>query len=895
MSILVVSSNPSALKQMARFLETPEKVDFSTANSAQEALNQLKQKVFDVVICSAVLPGGAGLDLLRKLRQNGLTVPFILVAEAENDQAEIEALSLGAERYINVGGRLEVGKAELRQALASLVEKKTILDNWRVSEEKFYTLIDSAKDGIAMIDEQGRLVHWNNTCEQIFGYKKEEVLGKKLHFLMPPERVPAFEEANKNMYSKFQASSGAFSVKAVPMPGVRKDGTGVQTEMSMSFLSIGTNWLGLAIIRDVTERIKTENEILLEKERSKAILDSSPDAITFLDLNGKIVDCNEATLNLFGYSKEDLIGRDGLDLAVETDRNIVRLFGEKVLRKGVVRNEEARGLKKTGETFIAEFSGSRFIDNKGQPSGFVLTIKDRTESKKAEVALQNSEEHFRSLAENSPNMIFISIKGKLVYVNKETELVIGYTKEEFYSPDFDFMQLIAPEFKETVKSKFNRHMSGEEIGPYECKLVTKQGLTREVIINSREIRYNDEPALLGIATDITERKNATLEAVRAKEQFRVYVENSPVAVFVADSEGQYEYVNDAASKLLGYTRDELLTMSIIQLIFQEDIQAALAKFVEVKETGRSLSEIALKTKSGSPVYVILNSVKLPNGNLLAFCENVTERKKAEKEMRIQTERLKATFAASPDAIISINMEGNIVDCNEETLRIFNYPSKESLIGKPSLELAPESERPKLAGELRAVLENSKLVRNEEFVGVKGSGEEFNIEVSESTLKDYSGQPAGIIVTVRDVTERKKAEEQIRLLSSVVQQTVEGIAVSDTQGKILFVNSAWLKMHNFKEEEESTLAGQWVMKFYCNQQLEAIDKNFQPDTTFRGRITQVKKDGTTFAALATLSPLRNEKGEVIGIIHMAKPLTEIVRDIRDVKSANACAIKKEEAK
>ena len=109
--------------------------------------------------------------------------------------------------------------------------------------------------------------------------------------------------------------------------------------------------------------------------------------------------------------------------------------------------------------------------------GTLALMADITERKNAETSLKNSEEKFRNLAEQSPNIIFINQKGKVVYANTEAEKATGYTKEEFYSPKFNFMDLIAPESKEFVKSQFIKHMKGEDVRPYEYKLISKKGQT----------------------------------------------------------------------------------------------------------------------------------------------------------------------------------------------------------------------------------------------------------------------------------------------------------------------------------------------------------------------------------------------------------------------------------
>jgi PAS domain S-box-containing protein len=138
--------------------------------------------------------------------------------------------------------------------------------------------------------------------------------------------------------------------------------------------------------------------------------------------------------------------------------------------------------------------------------------------------------------------------------------------------------------------------------------------------------------------DITERKK-TEDAVRAgEERLKIYLESTPVAVFVANREGKYIYVNQGARDLLQYSNDELLSMSIPQVLHEQSLSEGLKQFALLKQTGKSKSELCLKRKDGSPVYVILAAIELPNGNLIANCEDITERKELEKQLQVK-ERL----------------------------------------------------------------------------------------------------------------------------------------------------------------------------------------------------------------------------------------------------------------
>ena len=130
---------------------------------------------------------------------------------------------------------------------------------------------------------------------------------------------------------------------------------------------------------------------------------------------------------------------------------------------------------------------------------------------KAQIALQESEQKFRTLAEQSPNMIFINKNGRVVYVNPRCEELLGYSTDEFLAQDFDFLSLIAPEYYDLIEENMAKHLRGEDVPSEEYALFTKTGKRIEYILTTRLIPYENEPALLGFVTDITHRKKLERE------------------------------------------------------------------------------------------------------------------------------------------------------------------------------------------------------------------------------------------------------------------------------------------------------------------------------------------------------------------------------------------------
>jgi len=136
-----------------------------------------------------------------------------------------------------------------------------------------------------------------------------------------------------------------------------------------------------------------------------------------------------------------------------------------------------------------------------------------TERRQSEKALKESEEKFRQLAEHSPNMIFINQSGQIIYANKKCQELMGYSRQEFYADNFDFMGMIAPESRALIKDNLKKHAQGREIPPYEYKLITKSGQIITAIHATKLIEINGRPAILGVITDIS-------DLVRAQEHIR---------------------------------------------------------------------------------------------------------------------------------------------------------------------------------------------------------------------------------------------------------------------------------------------------------------------------------------------------------------------------------------
>jgi len=272
---------------------------------------------------------------------------------------------------------------------------------------------DSENGAVILTDDKARVTFWNMAAERMFGYENVEVTGKKLFELVIPQ----------SLLKHVQSVLGRVTKTGQEMPrGVkiettvlRKNGTAFPAELSISGLQIKGSLYALCTVREITEQREKEKALRdseekyrvsahelegMEKElfenRTKLqnILAASSDAITITDLDGKITECNQTTLDLYGCSsKEELIGKSGFALIAKKDRIVTIENVQKALRQVPAPKLEYTILSKDGHEFAAELSLRVLKDQSGKPTGFVAITKDITPRKEMEKKLEDYSRH----------------------------------------------------------------------------------------------------------------------------------------------------------------------------------------------------------------------------------------------------------------------------------------------------------------------------------------------------------------------------------------------------------------------------------------------------------------------------------------------------------------------
>jgi two-component system sensor histidine kinase VicK len=269
---------------------------------------------------------------------------------------------------------------------------------------------------------------------------------------------------------------------------------------------------GLARSHDENYSSPQQSIDTLAKEYAIA---SSSVGIAMADLKGKLFYANAAFLRTLGVeNSKDIIGKKVLDIA--SNKEIAAKGLKAVKESGSWSTDVIRRMD--GKSFNERIVANVVTDASGQPCCMMACILDMTEHIRMEEVLHESEEKFRTLTELSPYMIYIMNMDGLIYINKKCEEVMGCTREEAYSPDFDFMSFVAPEYRDTIAGVFSAHRNNNEEPPLEFALITRDGKRIDAILNTRLITFDGEKAAMGTVIDVTRLKETEKELRQLNER-----------------------------------------------------------------------------------------------------------------------------------------------------------------------------------------------------------------------------------------------------------------------------------------------------------------------------------------------------------------------------------------
>jgi PAS domain S-box-containing protein len=430
------------------------------------------------------------------------------------------------------------------------------------------------------------------------------------------------------------------------------------------------------------------------------------------------------------------------------------------------------------------------------------------ERKRAEEALRESEAKYSSLVERGNDGIIILQDGVIKYANSKMVQMVGYTVEETMNKPF--INYVSPEHREFVIDRYRKRTAGEEVPVrYEFDIIAKDGKAVNVEVNASLLEYKGTIADMAIIRDVTERKRAEEALRESEEKFSKGFYSSPDIMSIVNLENnKFIEANDSFTRYTGYTRDEVIGHTSIELGIWANPEERDRIVRTLHDQGRvSNEEIHTRNKSGEIHIGIFSAETIHIGGELysiTVIVDITERKRAEEALRESEEKLRLMYESATEGIIIADLNGIIIDANEAAVRMNGCDSKKQLIGRSAFEFIAEKDHARATENLKKTLEQGRggII---EYTILREDGSEFPGELSAAIIRDKSGNPTRFVAIIRDITERKRAEEALReseeKFHKAFRSTPDAIAITTLKdGRFIEVNDSYTRITGFTREE-----------------------------------------------------------------------------------------------
>ncbi|HUX72631.1 MAG TPA: PAS domain S-box protein [Steroidobacteraceae bacterium] len=501
----------------------------------------------------------------------------------------------------------------------------------------------------------------------------------------------------------------------------------------------------------------------------------------------------------------------------------------------------------------------------------------RAERLQAEENLRASERHYRELLENAHEMIqTISADGRIVYVNPAWRQVLGYSGDE--AARLNFIDIVHPQSRSKCQELFRQLMTEQRAAQVDAQFVTKAGRTLSVegTVNC-QVLAGEQAVARCFFRDVTERKRAEVNFVR----LAAIVESSDDAIIGKDLDGIVNSWNKGAEKIFGYSAAEMLGTSILRLIPAER-HAEETQILEQIKRGHSVEHLETLriTKDGRRIHVSVTSSPIQDhtGKIIGVSKvsrDITARKRVEEDLRSSHAQLEQMTTHSAAVIYQLRMAGqNVVPIgvSANITAILGFTQAETLSYEWWLAaLHPDDRELAIASIANTLRQGTN--RTEYRIRHKQGGYRW-IEDNRRVILDGAGQPLEIIGVWMDVTERKQAELRIRQLSQAVEQSPVSIVITDSQGRIEYVNARLCELTGYAAAD---LNGQnprlWKSGETLPGKYRDLWATISAGNIWYGEFHNRKKNGDLYWESASVAPITDAAGRITHFLAVKEDITE----------------------
>ncbi len=635
-------------------------------------------------------------------------------------------------------------------------------------------------------------------------------------------------------------------------------------------------FLLLILIYINNRRIKAERKFKQFEANYKAFITISQDLVFIFSKTGIIEQYYASNPDKLYMPPKEFLGKNIINILPESvGKQFNDALHECLSENKLISIKYNLNVPAGDSSFEARFARTDF-------DHAIVVISDITDRKSTHSQLQKLQRAFEQAMDE---IAVVNMEGNIEFANKAWANAHGYSHKELVGKNLSIFHT-KEQFKNQV-APFNKILMERGFNQGEIEHKRKDGTIFPTFMTCAAIRDENGVAigLVGIARDITERKQAESTIQNSEEKFRKYIASAPYGIFIVDADGRYIEVNSAACDMTGYLESELKKMSIPDIIDHKTHSAELESFEELKRTGSVEIEFRLKRKNGSIIWASLHAVSLSGNRFMAFCSDITDRKKVEEELYRNEEKYRGIFDESVATIYVFDTNKRFLDSNQAGLDLLGY-SREELL---SMSIADVDADPVVTVPKHKELLSGDSIVNYEHQLRRKDGTIITVLNNSKPLTNEIGEVVGMQSTLIDITERKQAEadlmeseERFRDLAELLPQTLYEM---DTKGNITYTNRMGLETFGYDSRDLDK--GLNALSLFIPEDHERVIKNIKLSMESVAHVnheyTAITKNGTPFNVLVYSSPITHN-GEVIGLRGVLFDITSLKQAEETIKES-----------
>jgi len=814
------------------------------------------------------------------------------------------ALSILLFAFLMVAVNRQAATLELRDKLKQQDALLELQRDAEVAAARYRDLFENANDIIITYSLAGEVTAFNKAAQKTLGYSREEALTLTVLQLAPPVFHGRFPRIVEHLLAGKPLAMAEVELMA-------KDGSRLTLESNAQLIYEAGQATGLQVIsRDVTERKHAQEALRESEERFRRLSEASFEGIG-LTYEGRVIEANQRLAQMLGYEQQELIG-------MEVQRMVAPESLPSVLhhmRAGSEEPYENLTRRKDGSVFPVE-TLSRHLPWQGKTVR-VTAIRDISERKRAQQALQNEKAFSDAVIDSLPGVVYIANQqGDVLRWNKNAEVILGYSRSELEG--LESHEIIAPEDRALVAAKLQEAFTlGSAVT--EARIVRKDGKKIPFLLTGVSTVFADSVYVVGTGIDISERKLAEEELRRSEELFRAIVSDQTEMIVRWKPGGVRTFVNQAYCRAFGRPPEQLVGTSFYPLISDADREMVVRKIESLtpeRPIDTSVHRSVLPGGSLGWQEWTDRAIFDGQGRLLelqSVGRDITELKNAEDALRESDQRYRDFIRHSEEAVWRVEFaqplplditpdqgfelflrHAYVAECNEALARMWGFSSSAEIIGKPVRDfIRHDSEFPE---SFLSAARGGFVTRTVPVTVGNRAGQTRHLLRTEVPIieKGMLQRIWGISRDVTDLEQAKQAlrasEERYRLL---FERNLAGVVRTSLDGRILDCNEAYRRIYGFESREE-VLAVNVRGLFLDPADRESFINRLQQQKMVRGLELQVRRKSGESAWVLMSANLMEDVGEgptilaTVFDITQAKELSEQLRQAQKMEAVGRLA-------